>query len=98
MVQVPPKPEKENLEPEVPKLKEKPRDEGVPMIVKSPDDDAIQLRMKGEESSPLNGASLDNKDEVLVLETVKSALGTDFMLVKAGRKKGFVRAAYLVAA
>ena len=56
--------------------------------------------MKGEESSPLNGASLDNKDERgarLVLETFTSAFGTDFMLVKAGRKKGYVRAAYLVA-
>ena len=80
----------------MPKPKEKPKDEGVLMIVKSPDDDAIQLRMKGEESSPLNGASLDNKDEVLVLETITSAFGTDFMLVKAGRKKGYVRAAYLV--
>ena len=80
----------------MPKPKEKPKDEGVIMIVKTPDDDAIQLRMKGEESSPLNGASLDNKDEVLVLETITSAFGTDFMLVKAGRKKGYVRAAYLV--
>ena len=80
----------------MPKPKEKPKDEGVIMIVKTPDDDAIQLRMKGDESSPLNGASLDNKDEVLVLETITSAFGTDFMLVKAGRKKGYVRAAYLV--
>lgn len=92
--------DKENAEPVAQeKPKEKPKEElGVPMIVASPDDDAIQLRMKGEETSPLNGASVDNRDEVLVLETITSVFGTEFSLVKAGRKKGYMRAAYLAAA
>ena len=97
-VQVQPNQEKENVEPAATKPKEKPKDEGVLMIVRSPDDDDIQLRMKGEESATMNGASLGNGDEVLVLEIVTSAFGTDFASVKAGRIKGFVRAAYLVAA
>lgn len=73
------------------------KDEGTLMYVKSPDSDSVQLRTKGEDTSPLNGASVDNKDQVFMLEKVTSAImGTEFALIKAGRKKGYIRAAYLL--
>ena len=73
------------------------KDEGTMMYVKSPDGDSVQLRIKGEDTAPLNGASVDDKDQVLMLEKVTSAImGTEFALIKAGRKKGYVRAAYLL--
>ena len=61
-------------------------------IVKTVDGDAVYLRGKANEMALLNGAQVDNEEEIEVLEETTSMLGTAFYLIKAGRKKGYVRA------
>ena len=65
-------------------------------VVQTSDGAPVSLRMKAEETAPLNGVSLDDQETVLVLEHAKSSFGTEFLLVQAGRKTGYIRAAYVI--
>ena len=56
------------------------------------DHTSVWLRNKAEEASALNGAQVDYQEEVEVLNEATSSFGTVFYLIKAGRKKGYVRA------
>ena len=56
----------------------------------------FNLRAQPSEDSALNGVQVDAGDQVQVLERITLSDCSSFLHVKAGRKKGFIRAAYCV--
>ena len=54
----------------------------------------VWLRASPLNSSALNGVQVTAGDKVEVLARVTSADGLDFVHIKAGRKKGYLRSEY----
>ena len=57
-------------------------------------DKSVWLRMLAKDSAPLNGAQVSKGDEVCILDKT-TVDDTEWMWIKVGRKKGWLRAEYV---